>query len=283
MTTHSPDWYNEQYNNRARVSDCQTHLQNWAEWSAISRMHLRGQIDVAYGPTAGQTLDVFSANRSHAPIVVFIHGGYWRSLDKSDHSFVAPALIDAGALPVLLNYDLAPKVRISEICVQMVRALDWVWRQAASLGGDPHRIHVLGHSAGGHLAAMLMAAQWRRYAPDLPQDLVKSALSISGVHELESVRQAAFVQGDLRLTAAEAIQCSPAWMPRPTQGTIHCVAGGLESPEFLRQNALLQDSWGSKVVPTAQALAGEDHFSILCQFRHWDSRVMQLVRQMLTA
>ena len=77
--------------------------------------------------------------------------------------------------------------------------------------------------------------------------------------------------------------CSSDLMPRPTHGTIHCVAGGLESPEFLRQNALLQDSWGSKVVPTAQALAGEDHFSILGQFRHWDSRVMQLVRQMLTA
>ena len=119
MTTHSPDWYNEQYNNRARVSDCQIHLQNWADWSAISRLHLRGHIDVAYGPTPGQKLDVFEANKPHAPIIVFIHGGYWRSLDKSDHSFIAPPLIDAGALPVMVNYDLAPEVSVSEICLQM--------------------------------------------------------------------------------------------------------------------------------------------------------------------
>lgn len=281
MTSHSPDWYNTQYNNRARVPECQIHLRNWADWSAISRRHLRGRIDVPYGPTDGQKLDVFQAHQPHAPIVVFIHGGYWRSLDKSDHSFVAPALMDAGAVPVLVNHDLAPQVSVGEICRQMVRALTWVWRNAQQLGGDSNRIHVVGHSAGGHLAAMMLLAQWHRQASDLPHDLVKTAMSISGVHELDSVRQAAFVQADLKLTPAEAIQCSPAWMPRPSHGHIHCLAGALESPEFLRQNTLLRAAWGSKVVPTVEALPGEDHFSILSQFRRRDSRVMQLVRQMV--
>ncbi len=281
MTTHSPDWYNEQYNNRARVPDCQTHLKNWADWSAISRLHLLGRLDVAYGPTDGQKLDVFRASRPDAPMVVFIHGGYWRSLDKSDHSFVAPALIDAGALPVVVNYDLAPQVSVSEICRQMVRALAWVWRHARELGGDPNRIHVVGHSAGGHLAAMMMLARWRQMASDLPDDLVKSAMSISGVHELDSVRRAAFVQADLKLTPAEAVRCSPAWMPRPAKGAMYCLAGALESPEFLRQNALLEAAWGAKVVVTTQALPKEDHFSILSQFRRMDSPVMQCVRKMV--
>jgi arylformamidase len=281
MKTHTPAWYNEQYNNRARVPDALLHLQRWALWSAEAMADLSGQIDVPYGPTAGQRLDVFSAPKSRAPIVVFIHGGYWRSLDKSDHTFVVPELIHAGALPVVLNYDLAPQVRVSEICLQILRALAWVWRQAPTLGGDRNRIHVVGHSAGGHLAAMALCAQWPQFDRGLPVDLVKSALSISGVHELDSVRQAGFVQADLKLTASEAIQCSPAWMPGPPQGQIHCLAGALESPEFLRQNELLRQAWGSSTVPTVKALADEDHFSILNQFRDSQSEVMQSVRRML--
>ncbi len=282
MKNHSPAWYNEQYNNRARVPDALLHLQRWALWSAEARAELNGQLDVPYGSTAGQRLDVFSAPKSQAPVVVFIHGGYWRSLDKSDHTFVVPGLIDAGALPVVVNYDLAPHVGVSEISLQILQALDWVWRNAPSLGGDPSSIHVVGHSAGGHLAAMALCAHWRQFSPDLPHHLVKSAMSISGLHELDSVRQAAFVQSDLKLTATEAIQCSPAWMPQPAQGQIHCLAGGLESPEFLRQNELLRLSWGDSCVPTVEILDGEDHFSILNQFRQPRSDLMQAIGRMLT-
>lgn len=281
MIQHPPDWYNEQYNNRARVPDALLHLQRWALWSAEAMADLNGQIDVPYGLTAGQRMDVFPTPQSQAPIVVFIHGGYWRSLDKSDHTFVVPELIQAGALPVVLNYDLAPRVRVREICLQIVQALAWVWRHASQWGGNPDRIHVVGHSAGGHLAAMALSAHWQRHASDLPHDLVKSAMSISGLHELDSVRRAAFVQADLKLTPAEAVQCSPAWMPRPARGQIHCLAGALESPEFLRQNALLREAWGPSCVPTVEVLEGEDHFSILNQFRHADSKLMHAVRRML--
>ena len=281
MSHRSPAWYNDQYNNRARVPDCMLQMQRWALWSDEIRSQLKGRIDASYGPSAGQRLDLFESPGSGAPIVVFIHGGYWRSLDKSDHTFVVPALLESGALAVVVNYDLAPQVRVSDICLQMVRAMAWIWRHARHWGGDPSRIHVIGHSAGGHLAAMLLSALWSQFDADLPPDLVKSALSISGVHELDSVRRAAFVQADLKLSPSEAVRCSPAWMPDPGQGRIHCVAGALESPEFLRQNGLLREAWGSFRVPTVEALPHENHFSILNQFRRSDSRLVELTRQMI--
>jgi carboxylesterase type B len=113
--------------------------------------------------------------------LVFLHGGYWRALDKSDHSFVAPSLTQQGITVVVPNYALCPAVTIPEIVMQMVKALAWVWRHIDSWGGDASRIHVAGHSAGGHLAAMMLACDWRAYAPDLPPDLVKSVLSVSGL------------------------------------------------------------------------------------------------------
>lgn len=283
MSVHSPAWYDEQYNNRARVPECVLFMQRWAQWSEQTRSEGRARLDLRYGPGLKETLDVFESPRSRAPIVVFIHGGYWRSLDKSDHSFVAPAIQQAGALPVIVNYDLAPSVGVREICLQMVRALEWVWRHGAEMGGDPQRIHVVGHSAGGHLAAMMMCAQWGRHAADLPADLVKSAMSISGVHELDSVRHAAFVQADLKLSAQEAVQCSPAWMPAPSHGHIYCVAGGIESPEFLRHNALLRQHWGPQRVPVVEDLAGEHHFSIVDQFRQPNSRVVQLLNRLVAS
>jgi arylformamidase len=283
MSVQSPAWYDEQYNNRARVPECVLSMQRWGQWSEQVRATVPAQLDLRYGPGPKETLDVFESPRSRAPIVVFIHGGYWRSLDKSDHSLVAPAIQQAGALPVIVNYDLAPSVGVSEICRQMLRALEWVWRHGAEHGGDPQRIHVVGHSAGGHLAAMMLCAQWKRHAADLPADLVKSAMSISGVHELDSVRHAAFVQADLKLSPQEAVQCSPAWMPAPRRGQILCVVGGIESPEFLRQNALLRQHWGPKRVPVVEELAGEHHFSIVDQFRQPNSRVVQLLHRLLAS
>ena len=169
----------------------------------------------------GESLDVFraadAASTGKAPVLVFLHGGYWRSLDKSDHSFVAPAFTRAGACVVVPNYALCPgdanhPVTVPHISVQMVKALAWVWRNIDQYGGDPARITVSGHSAGGHLAAMLLACQWQAYANDLPQGLVRNALSISGLHELESIRNTPFLQKDLRLTQQDAIKASPTWI-----------------------------------------------------------------------
>ena len=162
MATRHQEWLDAQYNNRARVPDHPQIFGRWAAASALARDRLSRRLDVAYGAAAGETLDVFPATRADAPVLVFIHGGWWRSLDKFDHSFVAPTFVHAGAMVVVPNYDLCPAVSIATIVMQMVHALAWTYRNAALYGGDPKRIVVVGHSAGAHLAAMMLCCGDRR-------------------------------------------------------------------------------------------------------------------------
>ena len=292
----SPQWFDSMYNNRALVPDFARHLAVWTGHSIDARQEPGCQLDVPYGLGDGETLDVFraaeagtgkGAGTDKAPVLVFLHGGYWRSLDKSDHSFVAPVFTQAGACVVVPNYALCPgtdihPVTVPYIVMQIVKALVWVWRNIDQYGGDPARITVAGHSAGGHLAAMMAACVWRAHGDDLPEDLVRNAVSISGLHELESIRRTPFLQQDLRLTPEDACKASPAWMPPPPRpGVLSSVCGGDESAEFLRQNSLIQQRWGRKVVPVCEALPGLNHFSILDALVEPGSRLHQLARERL--
>ena len=255
-------WLEAQYDNRARIADHAQIFARWAEASAHSRANSRCQLDVPYGALPAERLDIFPADAADAPVLVFIHGGYWRSLDKADHSFIAPAFAAAGAMVVVPNYSLCPAVGIEQIALQMVAALAWVHRHAAEHGGDPSRIVVAGHSAGGHLATMLLCCQWKQVAPELPVPLLSGALSVSGLYDLEPIRQTPFLQADLRLTPASVRRLSPAFFQRP-RGKLYAVAGGDESEEFLRQNALIRDVWGPTSVPVNETVPGHHHLNIL--------------------
>jgi arylformamidase len=260
---YDPQWLDRVYNNRALVPEHAEHFRRWAAWSADAvRSHAR-ELDVRYGGGPNEHLDIFPTAQADAPVVVFIHGGYWRSLDKREHSFVAPPLTRAGACVVVPNYALCPAVTIPEIVMQMVRAVAWTHRNIHRHGGDPARISVAGHSAGGHLAAMLLACDWRAHAPDLPPDLVKRALSISGLYDLDPVMLTPFLKEDLRLTPKDARRASPALFPPPQRGTLATVCGADESEEFVRQNRLIRDAWGVQAVPVCEALPGLNHFSVL--------------------
>ncbi|WP_297750478.1 alpha/beta hydrolase [Hydrogenophaga sp.] len=286
-----PVWLDREYNNRARVPAHAVHLERWARDSALARQRLPALLDVRYGHGHGESLDIFPAVRSPgaslAPVLVFIHGGWWRSLDKADHSFVAPPFVAAGACVVVPNYALCPAVTIPDITLQMVHALAWVHRHIAAHGGDPDRITVAGHSAGGHLSAMMLACEWTRVGDDLPPSLVKNAMSISGLHDLEPVRHTPFLQDALRLTPAQVGMASPAYLPPPAmregRGRLYALAGGQESSEFLRQNQLIQDAWGPRVVPVCAALDGLDHFSIVEAFAQPGHRLHAMARELLDA
>ena len=283
MTRPDPAWLDRMYNNRALVPEHEAHFSRWRETSAQARGAQPCTLDLAFGASSGETLDVFPAAEPGAPVVVFIHGGYWRSLDKSEHSFVAPAFTSEGACVVIPNYDLCPLVTIPQITLQMVKALAWTYRNAARFGGDPKRITVVGHSAGGHLAAMLLTCLWPVHAKDLPANLVKNALSISGLYELESVMQTPFLKDSLRLTPAQVRQASPAWLPRPKNGVLYAIAGANESEEFLRHNALIEQAWGSQAVPVREALLGQNHFSIVEALIQPGHRLNDLALQLMTA
>jgi arylformamidase len=301
---HSPAWLDSQYNNRALVPAFASHLQRWATDSALARQQLpQARLDVPYHDTplaqafvgttgASQALDVFPAatapggagQGAGAPVMVFIHGGYWRALDKTDHSFIAPPFVAQGACVVVPNYMLCPAVRVSDITRQMVAAVAWVWRHIAEHGGDPERITVVGHSAGGQLVGMLLATDWmavgQQLGVALPAQPVQHGVSISGLFDMEPIRQTPFL-ADLGLSPEEAARQSPASLPapqRPSQrGRLTTVVGGDESDEFKRQNWLIQQAWGPEAVPVCEELPGLNHFSVLEQLVKPGSRLNTLV------
>ena len=280
MTSRTPAWYDAQYNNRARIPEALQIIERWTSASALTREKAVCELDVAYGDGPGETLDLFPTPHPAAPVLVHIHGGYWRALDKRDQSFVAPSFVTDGALVVVPNYALCPAVSIEHITLQLVRALAWVWRNAARYGGDPDRIVVCGHSAGGHLAAMLLSCDWPAVAPDLPARLVKSALSISGLFELEPLRHAPFLAPDLNLSAASARRLSPVYFP-PPQGTLYAVVGAEESEEFLRQNESIRAAWGAEVVPVCEAIPATHHMNVLHELADPQARLHGLALELL--
>ncbi len=281
-TTRDPAWLDSMYNNRALVPDFADYFRRWGALSADAMRSQTRELDLRYGGGPNEHLDVYATDRPDAPVLFFIHGGYWRSLDKRDHAFVAPVFTKQGVCVVVPNYALAPSVTVPEITMQMVRALAWTWRNVAKFGGDPSRITVVGHSAGGHLTAMMLACLWPVAGKGLPADLVKNALSISGLHDLEPIMRAPFLQTDLKLTPQQVRQASPALLPAPATGALAAVSGGDESPEFHRQAQLIRDAWGRIAVPVCETLPGLNHFSVLDALVEPEHRLHAIAMEMLS-
>ena len=243
MTDAMSDFYDREYNARAMIPDHPQIFERGARHSQEVRASQPCRLDIPYGAGAAEKLDIFPAQIKSEALLVFIHGGYWRSRDKSDFSYLAPALTRRGVTLALPNYGLCPEVSIEDIVKQNLLAIAWLWHHGARYGVNPGRLYVAGHSAGGHLATMMLAARWNVYMPELPYDLVKGCLTISGIYDLEPLVQAPFVNQDLKLDRAQARKLSPVNMPPATSAPLYTAVGGEESEEFKRQNALIARTW----------------------------------------
>ena len=258
----NPSELDRQYNARAAIAEHAKIFARWAAASAAAREALPCETDYYYGAKPSQTLDLFPPKRPGAPLLVFIHGGWWRSLDKRDFSFLAPPFVAAGAAVALINYSLSPHARLENIVREALAASAWCWRNAGGFGADPQRMHIAGHSAGAHLAAMMLAADWRAYAPDLPPDLFKGGLAVSGVYDLEPIAGAPFLKQDLRLSRRAARKASPVRYVPPRSVPLHTAVGEHESAEFHRQTRLIRTAW-PQCAAGHHTLDGHNHLTVM--------------------
>jgi arylformamidase len=239
-------------------------------------------LDLAYGDSADEKLDLYGAGAGKdMPVHVFFHGGYWKSNHKDEFAFAANPFVEHGALVAVVEYALIPGVKMEELIRQCRASLGWVWRNAAAHGGDPDNITISGHSAGGHITAMMMATDWPGFASDLPTDLVKGGIGISGLYDLIPV-QISSQNDDLGLTTAEAAAFSPMSMPPAGGGKLLLPVGGDEGPEFLRQSDEMAAAWRDKGVDAKSwVLPGENHFSIINQFIDPNSVLSRSAREFI--
>lgn len=255
------------YNNRAAVPDFQGYLDRWSERSELTRRSLNDRVekDVPYGDDIMETMDVFSPSGESQALLMFIHGGYWRSLDKKQHAFVAAPFVNAGVTVASINYSLCPAVSMEHIVRQMIAASVFLYRNASDYGVSRKRMYVAGHSAGGHLAAMALACQWPRVASGLPQKLFQGALSISGLYDLRVLLRIPSINDDLRMNAESALALSPALMRPATNAPLYIAVGGREIGGFKDQHRIIAQSWPEHIGADLPC-PSDNHFSILDTF-----------------
>ncbi len=242
----SKDEIEKQYNLRAGRPDYEvTVLPDWIARSEQARGQLNGHLDIRYGDGEKQKLDVFTSGNPDAPLLVYIHGGYWQRGDKSVYSFLAVPFTERGVNVAMVGYDLCPSVTITRISDEVREALAYLWRHATELGISRERITVMGHSAGGHITEMMMGTDWSAYGTDLPNTLIQSGIPISPLSLLEPVRLTS-LNDNVKMSAEEAAAQSPMLNHPPvTDAPQLMVVGGRETAEFHRQAQMYQDAFAT--------------------------------------
>jgi arylformamidase len=252
----------DEYNPRLRVANAAEIFARWSKRSLEVRARLRHHANLRYGTASAEALDFFPAPVADAPLLVFIHGGYWRAFDKSDFTWIVPAYVATRYNVAVVNYGLAPATPLAEIVRQLERACAWLYRQSPGMGVDPRRIVWAGHSAGAHLTAMMLTRDWPRLEAGLPHRLLAGALCISGIYDLRPLVEAQFLKSDLRLDLELARELSPVFRSPSTETPCVLAVGALESSEFRRQTCELRDAWPSTAVRDAFEVPDTDHFSV---------------------
>lgn len=272
--------YEVEYDNRARVPE---HVDIFARWhrdaEAFRSAARSAEFKLKYGPSPRQTIDLFPASGDgpRTPLMLFVHGGWWRTLHPDEFSHLAAGPNAHGVTVAVAGYDLCPQVSIATIIEQIRAACLFLWRKRRQ------RIMVCGHSAGGHLAACMLATDWKTLDPSAPADLVPAAYAISGVFDLAPLTRIS-VNADLKLDDKSARACSPLYWEVPAGRSLDAVVGGIESDEFLRQSRIITEAWRQGMAETRyEAVPGKNHFDVLDALGDPDSamtrRVVELAQK----
>lgn len=268
------------YNVRALRGDYDELLADWIDRSESFRAAADGVLDAAYGDGERQRLDVFRTPGA-GPTLVYLHGGYWQRGDKSVYSFIAEPLVARGVNVVVMSYTLCPQATVPAITEEIRRGLVWLYRNGGGHGLAVDRINLTGHSAGGHLTAMMLTTPWPEIDSDLPAELVKTGIPISGLYDLEPLRYTTINQA-AGIDAEAARSCSPLRLPPAGGAPVLAVVGGSETPAFHEQAADLAQQWtaaGTRVVQYVEP--GADHFDVVNRLADPDSGLFGRVMEWL--
>ena len=247
-----------EYNNRAHVPEHPAFFARWERDSAFVRKTLAGHTDLSYGPDPRHRLDIFPAARPRATLV-FIHGGYWRSLDKDLFSWLAAPFVAAGIGVAMPRYRLLPHVAIEDIASDALEAVNWLFAHGAEHGLAMERVVLSGHSAGAHLAASIFAAPRERLRFDPAR--IAGGLAVSGIYEFAPLSRLA-MNADFGLDEDSVARLDLAGRARSIPAPILVAAGAAETAEFQRQSRVLADAWSPQARPLL-LLPGHHHYSVL--------------------
>ncbi len=238
-------------------------MESWAERSADYRTAANASFDQAYGEDAREKLDIFHCGKKDAPLLIYIHGGYWQSGDKSIYSFIAKSFVEQGVDVAIVGYPLCPQVSLTELVDSVRKAIAYLYNNADDLQINRDRINICGNSAGGHLVAMMISTRWSDIDSGLPDDLIKFGVPISGLYDLEPLRYTT-LNDAVRLDAEEAKTCSPVLLKSAGNASILAVVGGAETPVFFTQMEGLIQSWQSGECVIEQFVDDDaDHFDVI--------------------
>ena len=267
-----------QYDLRTMFPEAATSYEAFCERESDKvREEMDHRLDVPFGPTRAEHSDVYPAtgDARGSPVLIYVHGGFWVLRTSKEFGFVARGPVSEGVATVVTNYALSPEVTIDEIVRQTRAAVAWTYRNAESFGVAPERIHVAGHSAGGHLVAMLLSTDWEGVY-GLPANIIKSATAISGVFDLAPLPYT-FLQPKLQLTWDQALRNSPIFhLPDPQSGTppLLVAYGENETDEFRRQSEEFFAAWKAKGLDgDLMVLPGKNHFDVIDGFLDAGSRL----------
>jgi arylformamidase len=263
--------YEVEYNNRARVPENPALIAGWARDAALYRER-RAPRAIPYGAGTRHSIDFFAGD-DDGPIVVFIHGGYWQALDASFFSHLAGGLNAHGVSVAIPSYDLCPDVNVLDIIGQMRAAT----RELARLGPP---LIVSGHSAGGHLAACMLATDWPQFDASLPEYPVIAAYTISGLFDLGPLVETS-INKALRLDSETARAASPLFWKAPPRGSLDAVVGESESAEYHRQSRSIVEVWGAAGIATRfGTVPAANHFTAIAPLADSNSPMVSRLRQL---